>query len=235
MNADQLPTTRKSILETLKRDGRAAIADLAGRLGMSGEAVRQQLLQLQREGWVEAIRDEAHEKRSGRPAAHYRLTAAGDHLFPKNYDALGVALLDVVAGHLGPDALSRVLAGMTEARVKMWEPRLAGKSLHEKLEALTAMYDPQGNNGGSAYAHVENGGKGLRLVEQNCPFLNVATQRPALCSVSVSLLSQLLGVEVVREERFQDGDGRCVFRVYEDRPIPEDQRGWKPEPAKSSS
>src|SRR5204863_175821 len=113
--------------------------------------------------------------------------------------------------------------------------RLAGRPLPEKLQALTALYDPQGTNGGTAYAHVENGAGGLRLVEQNCPFLNVATERPAVCSVSVSLLSQLLGVEVVREERFQDGDGRCVFRVYEDRPIPEDQRGWKPEPAKSSS
>jgi predicted ArsR family transcriptional regulator len=234
VNADQLPTTRKSILETLKRDGKAAIADLAGHLGMSGEAVRQQLLQLQREGWVEAVRDEAHEKRSGRPAAHYRLTAAGDHLFPKNYDELGIALLDAVASRLGPDALSRVLAGMTEERVKVWEQRLAGKSLHEKLQALTALYDPQGANG-SAYAHVEDGANGLQLVEQNCPYLNVAKERPAICSVSVSLLSQLLGVEVVREERFQDGDGRCVFRVYEDRPIPEDQRGWKPEPAKTSS
>ena len=233
MNADQLPTTRKSILETLKREGKAAIADLAARLGMSGEAVRQQLLQLQREGWVEAVRDEAHEKRSGRPAAHYRLTAAGDHLFPKHYDWLGVALVDAVASHLGPDALSRVLAGMTEAQVKLWEPRLAGKSLHEKLQALTALYDPQGGNAGS-YAYVENDVNGLRLVEQNCPFLNVATERPAICSVSVSLLSQLLGVEVVRQERFQDGDGRCVFRVYEERPIPEDQRGWKPEPAKTS-
>jgi predicted ArsR family transcriptional regulator len=234
VNADQLPTTRKSILETLKRDGKAAIADLAGHLGMSGEAVRQQLLQLQREGWVEAVRDEAHEKRSGRPAAHYRLTAAGDHLFPKNYDELGIALLDAVASRLGPDALSRVLAGMTEERVKVWEQRLAGKSLHEKLQALTALYDPQGANG-SAYAHVENGANGLRLVEQNCPYLNVAKERPAICSISVSLLSQLLGLEVVREERFQDGDGRCAFRVYQDRPVPEDQRGWKPEPAKTSS
>jgi predicted ArsR family transcriptional regulator len=233
VNADQLPTTRKSILETLKREGKAAIADLAGRLGMSGEAVRQQLLQLQREGWVEAVRDEAHEKRSGRPAAHYRLTTSGDHLFPKDYDQLGIALLDAVSSRLGPDALSRVLAGMTEERTKVWEQRLAGMSLHEKLQALTALYDPQGTNG-SAYAHVENGAKGLRLVEQNCPYLNVATNRPAICSVSVALLSQLLGVEVVREERFQDGDGRCVFRVYEERPIPEDQRGWKPEPAKTS-
>ena len=232
MNADQLPTTRKSILETLKCDGKAAIADLAGRLGMSGEAVRQQLLQLQREGWVEAVRDEAHEKRSGRPAAHYRLTAAGDHLFPKNYDLLGIALLDAVSGHLGPDALSRVLSAITESRAAFWEPRLAGKTLHEKLQALTAIYDPQGTD--SAYAHVENGAGGLRLVEQNCPYLNVAQARPAICSVSVSLLSRLLGVEVVREERFQDGDGRCVFRVYEERPIPEDQRGWKPEPAKTA-
>jgi hypothetical protein len=40
---------------------------------------------------------------------------------------------------------------------------------------------------------------------------------------------------VVREERFQDGDGRCVFRVYEERPLQDDQRGWRPEPAKSSS
>ncbi|MFL5390709.1 MAG: helix-turn-helix transcriptional regulator [Myxococcales bacterium] len=229
MNADQLPTTRKSILETLKRDGKAAIADLAGRLGMSGEAVRQQLLQLQREGWVEAVRDEAHEKRSGRPAAHYRLTPAGDHLFPKNYDTLGIALLDAVSSHLGPDILSRVLSAMTEARAKVWEQRLAGKNLHEKLQALTALYDAQG-----AYAHVEDGQNGLRLVEQNCPYLNVANQRPVICSISVALLSQLLGVEVVREERFQDGDGRCVFRVYEDRPLQEDQRGWKPEPAKSS-
>jgi len=233
VNADQLPTTRKSILETLKREGKAAIADLAGRLGMSGEAVRQQLLQLQREGWVEAIRDEAHEKRSGRPAAHYRLTSAGDHLFPKNYDQMGIALLDAVASHLGPDALSRVLAGITEARAKQWEHRLAGRTLDEKLQALTAMYDPQGANGG-AYAHVENGANGLRLVEQNCPFLNVATERPIICSISVALLSQLLGVEVVREERFQDGDGRCAFRVYDQRPIPEEQRGWKPEPAKTS-
>ncbi|MFL5425877.1 MAG: hypothetical protein ACJ783_12635, partial [Myxococcales bacterium] len=101
--------------------------------------------------------------------------------------------------------------------------------LHEKLQALTAMYDAQG-----AYAHVEDGQNGLRLVEQNCPYLNVANQRPVICSISVALLSQLLGVEVVREERFQDGDGRCVFRVYEDRPLRDDQRGWKPEPAKSS-
>jgi predicted ArsR family transcriptional regulator len=59
----------------------------------------------------------------------------------------------------------------------------------------------------------------LRLVERNCPFLNVASRRPALCSVTVSTLSRLLGHTVTREKRFQDGDGRCVFRVHLNQPI----------------
>jgi predicted ArsR family transcriptional regulator len=57
------------------------------------------------------------------------------------------------------------------------------------------------------------------LVEKNCPFLNVATRRPALCSVTVSTLSRLLGQTVTREKRFQNGDGRCVFRVHLDQPL----------------
>ncbi|MFL5312077.1 MAG: helix-turn-helix transcriptional regulator, partial [Myxococcales bacterium] len=85
--------TRHSILEALKREGPLAIAQLADRLGMSGEAVRQQLVQLQREGWIEALHDRAVARHSGRPAARYRLTQAGDHVFPKQYDALTVAVL----------------------------------------------------------------------------------------------------------------------------------------------
>ena len=66
---------------------------------------------------------------------------------------------------------------------------------------------------------VDNTDGELRLIERNCPFLNVASRRPALCSVTVSTLSRLLGYRVVREKRFQDGDGRCVFRVQLDDPI----------------
>jgi len=219
------PDTRRTILELLKHDGPTSIAGLAERLQMSGEAVRQQLLQLAREGWVEAHHERASSRRSGRPAAHYRLTVAGDHLFPKHYDALTVAVIDAVGSELGPEALSRILAALTEARVREWEPRLAGKSLGERVEALKGLY-----LGEDPYMEAEEVPGGYRLVEHNCPFLNVALQRPALCSVSVSLLSRLLGVEVVREERFQSGDGRCVFRVLADRPRPADAPVFRPEP-----
>jgi hypothetical protein len=32
-------------------------------------------------------------------------------------------------------------------------------------------------------------------------------------------LSRLLGHTVTREKRFQDGDGRCVFRVHLNQPV----------------
>jgi len=205
--------TRQSILESLKREGPLAIAQLAERLGMSGEAVRQQLVQLQREGWIEAIHERAGARHSGRPAARYRLTQAGDHVFPKHYDALTVAVLDAIASELGPDSLDRILGSLTETRARQWEARLAGKSLRERVEALRGVYE-----GEDPFMDAEEVPGGFRLVEHNCPFLNVALARPVLCSLTVSLLSRLQGIEVVREERFQTGDGRCAFRVLTDRP-----------------
>jgi len=205
--------TRQSILEALKREGPLAIAQLAERLAMSGEAVRQQLVQLQREGWIEALHDRAAGRHSGRPAARYRLTQAGDHVFPKHYDALTVAGLDAVSSELGPEALDRILASLTDARARVWEQRLAGKSVRERVEALRGVYE-----GEDPFMEAEEVSGGFRLIEHNCPFLNVALERPALCSLTVSLLSRLLGFEVVREERFQSGDGRCSFRVLMDKP-----------------
>ena len=54
ITVDQLPDSRRAILLALKREGPSTIARLAAELQLTGEAVRQQLLQLQREGWIEA-------------------------------------------------------------------------------------------------------------------------------------------------------------------------------------
>jgi len=104
---DQLPDSRRAILMALKRQGPSTIAQLADELQLTGEAVRQQLLQLQREGWIESrVTRSAERGRTGRPATSYRLTDAGDHLFPKQYEALSVALIDAVGAQLGEDGFA---------------------------------------------------------------------------------------------------------------------------------
>lgn len=214
LNIEHLSEVRQTILQALKREGPATIADLAIRLVMTGEAIRQHLIQLEGEGWIDKHMNRTSGNGGGRPSMHYSVTSEGEHLFPKNYDALTVEVLDTIAEQLGPEAMNQILTTMTEARVQEWEPRLRGLNLVERVEALKNIYSSD-----DSFMDVEDGGDRLRLVEHNCPFLNVAKRRPVLCSVTVSVLTRLLGYHVVREERFQDGDGHCAFRVLLDRPI----------------
>ncbi len=220
-NIDQLPDSRRAILLALKREGPATISHLAEELQLTGEAVRQQLLQLQREGWVEARVNRSQERgRTGRPATSYNLTEAGDHLFPKNYDLLSVAVLDAIAGELGPEAVKKVLRRVSDERVAAADPGVRDLPLEKRVEALRGLYFD-----GDPYMDVEPAEDGFRLIERNCPYFNTAMQRPALCSVSVNTLTRLLGVRIKREETFQGGAGRCVFRVYAKEPI--DSASWE--------
>jgi len=121
---------------------------------------------------------------------------------------------------LGPEATLRVLRHVAEVKVAANEPAMRGLSLDQRVAALHDWYldsDP--------YMETEEVEGGYRLIERNCPFFNTAMRRPALCSVTVNALTQLLGMRVRREEKFQNGDGRCVFRVYANEPI--DSATWQ--------
>lgn len=207
---DQLPDTRRAILLHLKERRTGTLAEIAQALGLTREGARQQLLQLELSGFVEG--EAPARGKAGRPASVYRLTGEGEHLFPKQYDALAVSLIDAVS-QLGPSVAKEVLGRVADARVAEWEPRLKGKSAREKAEALRSLYLEE-----DGFMEVQRDGEDLLLIERNCPFLKVARDRPLLCSVSVNVLSRLFGARVVREERLQEGHGRCVFRIHTGEP-----------------
>ncbi|MCL4264501.1 MAG: winged helix-turn-helix transcriptional regulator [Anaerolineae bacterium] len=215
-NVENISDVQQQILAFIKQQGETTNAAIAEDLNVSYEAVRQQLRQLEAAQLVVSAKKRPEGQRVGRPTRVYTLSKAGDHLFPKAYDELAVELIDTLAAALGPGALRQVLASLADENVRQWAPHVQDKSLPERLEALKGIYledDPY-----MAVDQDQASGE-LRLVERNCPYLNVAFRRPALCSVTISTLSRLLGYVVTREKRFQDGDGRCVFRVHLDRPI----------------
>ncbi|MBK8905946.1 MAG: HTH domain-containing protein [Anaerolineaceae bacterium] len=215
-NVENISDVQQQILAFIKQQGKTTNAAIAEELDVSYEAVRQQLRQLEAAQLVVSAKKQSAGQRVGRPTRVYTLSAAGDHLFPKAYDELAVGLIDTLSAVLGPEALRQVLASLADENVAQWAPHMQGKPLAERLEVLKGIYledDP--------YMSIDQDQASgeLRLVERNCPYLNVASRRPALCSVTISTLSRLLGYAVTREKRFQDGDGRCVFRVHLDRPI----------------
>ncbi|HWZ62536.1 MAG TPA: MarR family transcriptional regulator [Steroidobacteraceae bacterium] len=208
------PAGPSALLEALKREGPLTIRALARTLGVTYEAARQQIAELTRAGSVaasESRTDGATGRRPGPASRSYRVSAAAEHLFPKHYDELTAELVQLVRERFGGAGLAEILSRMTEARVRRWAPRLEGLGLKEKLKVLTALYEDK-----DAYMQVEWRDGAPALIERNCPFLSVAQKHPAICSVSVNTLERLLGCRVVREQRFQAGHGKCVFRLRPD-------------------
>jgi predicted ArsR family transcriptional regulator len=211
------PDIRRRILEFLKSRGRASIDEVADRFRIGHEGARKQLNLMEGHGWVERAGDapENSGRGRGRPRMLYRVSPAGEHVFPKAYDRLSMALFTSLAEQGRPDTLRQVLASLADKQVAAWKPALEGKTPKEKLKALRDLYQED-----DPFMSVEERDGDLVLIERNCPFLSVALSHPALCSLSVMTLERLLERPVVREERFQAGHGRCMFRVKVDAPAP---------------
>lgn len=196
----------------MKNEGFVSIPRIAETLGVTHEAARKHVIALQRSGWIEADcgPDEAKRRESvpGRPPVRYCLTAKGDHLFPKKYPELLIGLLDTIVAEGGADGATAVLARFTDERVAELEKRIPARPLKRKMDALREIYSD-----GDPFADVERRGDDYVVIERNCPYLTFAMERPEICSTTVSTLRRLTGCEVVRERRFQDGDGRCEFHV----------------------
>ena len=223
---DELPATRREILRILKNEAHATIPRIASLLGLAHESVRQQMADLVNRGWVKThcLVDDK-DASSGRPAVDYCLTTEADNFFPKNYDGLLVQALDVTES-LGDDALVALLSGVTEIRVERLRGRAHGAPLADRVEALREIYYD-----GDPFTGVESREpEEIVVTERCCPFLNVALERPIICSSSVSAMRKLVGFEVVRERRFQDGDGRCEFHIKLSRPDLRNSPVFKVEP-----
>jgi predicted ArsR family transcriptional regulator len=230
---DELSVTRANILRLLKLEGFVSIPRIAEALGMSHEAARKQVGDLHKGGWIKSNCEPDPSERGGpapgRPPAMYCLTAAGDHFFPKQYASLTIGLLDTIAVD-GDESLTEALARMTDARVSWLEPHIATLPLEKKMEQLRAIY-----RAGDPFTDVERRGVDFVLTERNCPYLTVAMERPDICGTTVSTLRRLTGCEVVRERRFQDGDGRCEFHVRTAAASPENEKvRFEREPARTS-
>jgi DeoR family transcriptional regulator, suf operon transcriptional repressor len=196
---------RGTVLVQLKRAQPLTAKELAGRLGVSLNAARHHLKELEAAGLV---RYERTHRGVGAPAFAYRLSPAGEALFPRRYQETLTALLDQIVEREGRDAavglLEAHLAGLA-GRLKV---ELEGLSPEERLAAVARLRSEQGY-----MAEASAGPSAVVLTEHNCAIQAVAERFPEICAAEARLLAEVLGAEVERREHILSGCAACEYHV----------------------
>ncbi len=196
---------RGQVLIQLKRAHRLTAKELASRLGVSLNAVRHHLKELEAEALVEY---ERQHRGVGAPAFAYRLSAAGEALFPRRYEATLTELLDHVVEREGRATAVAVLEARYDALTRRLQDELAGATPAQRMAAVTRLLSDEGYMA-EGTASAETG----TLIEHNCAIQAVAQRFPEICAAEARFLAAALGAEVDRHEHILSGCSACEYRV----------------------
>jgi DeoR family transcriptional regulator, suf operon transcriptional repressor len=206
---------RGEILVELKKAHRLTAKDLAAKLQISLNAVRHHLKELEAEALIEY---ERQHRGVGAPAFAYRLTAAGEALFPRRYEATLSELLDHLVAREGRASAVAALEARYATLTQRLQEELAGAPPAERMAAVARLLS---DDGYMAEAKAFSGGG--TLIEHNCAVQAVAERFPEICAAEARFLSAVLGAEVERQEHILSGCSACEYRVHFSAPVPQAQ------------
>jgi len=198
-------STRMEVLELLRRKRECSAETIASDLGVTTNAVRQHLTNLERDGFVVS-----HPERGGRgrPALLFSLTERADSVFPKRYGQLATMVLQEVQEMGGPQALDEVFARVAERHARGIEHELDGLDFDEKLRRVVAWIGRAGT-----LAEQSETPEGVKVTIHNCPFRNTALKFPQVCTITPQLITRLLGAPVSQADSIHRRDPYCSFVV----------------------
>jgi DeoR family transcriptional regulator, suf operon transcriptional repressor len=198
--------SRGMILIELKRGNRLTAKELSARLGVSLNAVRHHLKELEADALVEY---ERQHRGVGAPTFAYRLSTAGEALFPRRYEAPLTDLLDYVVRRDGRASAVAVLEARYDALARRLGQELAGATPSERMAAVAQLLSDEGYMAeGTA-----SSGSGT-LIEHNCAVQAVAERFPEICAAEARFLSAALGAQVDRQGHILSGCSACEYRVH---------------------
>jgi DeoR family suf operon transcriptional repressor len=193
------------VLTQLKREQRLTAKQLATLLGTSLNAARHHLKELEAEGLVEYERE---HRGVGAPAFAYRLTAAGEALFPRRYAETLTVVLDHLVEREGRETAVTLLEGYFASLSRRLQDELQGSSPGERLRAVARTLSEEGY-----MAEVsEEEGHGT-LTERNCAIPAVAQRFPEICAAEARFLAEVLQADVERREHILSGCSACEYHV----------------------
>jgi predicted ArsR family transcriptional regulator len=206
MHADRFfQTTRGKIVSELRRRGSASATDLARSFGLSANAIRQQLVVLERDGLVA---ETPVRRGPTKPTYEFSLTTEADRLFPQAYDKMLTAVLREVRSQFGNAGVEQVFDGLSRRAVDRARATVTAADPEAKVAQLTEMLRKSGVV--AEYSLIDGG---FALHEHNCPYSSAAKEHPEVCQVIHHVIDETIGGEHVQTESLAHGGRECRFEL----------------------
>jgi DeoR family suf operon transcriptional repressor len=201
-----LSPTQRRVLIALKRSGDATADELAAALEISSSAIRQHLSALRSASFVAALPDRGQP---GRPADRYHATDLTEPLFVTPDGNLAVELLEHIEEE-DPEMVARVFERRRHRLADEARDALAGKSIAERVEVLTALLDAQGYLADSE--RVDS--KHYRINLHSCAIWAVANRYTQACTAELELIRDLIPDSVVERVTHKTaGAHTCAYEI----------------------
>ncbi len=196
------PAVTRDRIVSLLLKRQSTIAALAGRLGVTQNAVRAQMALLEREGIVEV---QGAEKGTRRPAAVYGIRPGAEVQSSKAYPVVFPDLIRVLSERLSDSEFTSMMRDLGK-RVAVDAPKTPGNPRERVGGALKFL-----KTLGSVTEMTEENGK-IIVSSYGCPIARAVNADPRSCIVMESLLKQLIGLPVT-EHCDHGAHPSCRFEI----------------------
>ena len=205
-----MKSTRDRVMQTLLRQPRTTINELAVAVGINPISVRHHLTNLQVEGLVTA-EEERHGV--GRPRLVYFLTETGLERFPTRYLRLTTRLLSQMKETMPEPVVNKLFSEMADSLAQEYTEQMTGMNMEDRLELAKSLLTEEGFT-----VEWEKDGGQYRIHEITCPYLQIGQNHPEVCTVDQTLISKMLAVPAEKVQCILSGDAHCTYLVQAEAP-----------------
>ncbi len=195
---------RGEILLEIKKSQPVTAKELADVFGVSANAVRRHLKELEAEGLIVYGRE---QRGTGAPTYAYQLSTDGEALFPNQYERALTRLIGHVVDHEGRDAAIAVV----EEQYADLRRRLGAVGNSTPFDRLKNVASVMEEAGFMAESSQTDGA--ARLSIHNCVLHAVASCLPEVCDTELQFLQDALGARVERRTHIMAGCNACEYSI----------------------
>ncbi len=193
------------ILRLLQRRGPQSIKELEAQLGVSTNAVREQIQHLLGAGLIDM---DKVRRGAGRPAHVYSLSGKAQSLFSHAYEAVLKLLLEELTKTDGPDRAQSLLNAVGERLADDFTGGVRSCDLREQVDNVVTALGERG----IPMAVLEHEDV-VALQAWSCPYYSLARDHRGVCEMEQHMLERALGARVTIAQRMIDGHVGCKFLV----------------------